>query len=228
MEEENVPIRNLQMAVPGAFANAIVPDLLMKFHSLYPKVRLDIHETPYYEIVESMDKGAYSIGVVTCDPEGKNNLLKQLKEVDIECEIISGGQTRLFVFLSSKNLLSDREWLSSSDLKSMKMISYKENYIQVSKILRHQLNKPIIVEDIELLKKLISDDFGFSIFPEILSFNDLYMSSGMIKAIPVQELSEEFDIFILYTPYESLSYIEKELLALVKELIQDNMVKQKQ
>ncbi|MGI1658959.1 MAG: LysR family transcriptional regulator [Desulfitobacterium sp.] len=228
MVEENIPIRNLQMAVPGAFANAIVPDLLMKFHSLYPKVCLDIHEAPYYEIVESMDKGAYSIGVITCDPEGKNNLLKQLKDVDIECDIISGGQTRLLVFLSSKNPLSDREWLSSSDLKSMKMVSYKENYVQASKILKNHPNKPIIVEDIELLKKLISDDYGFSIFPEILSFNDLYISSGMIKAIPIQEFSEQWDIFILHANYELLSFIERELLTLVKELILDNAVKRMQ
>lgn len=228
MVEKNGPIRNLQMAVPGAFANAIVPDLLINFLSLYPKVRLDIHETPYYEIVESMDKGAYSIGVIVCDQEGKKNLLKQLKDVDIESEIISGGQTKLLVFLSSKNPLSAKEWLCASDLKSMKMVSYKENYIQASKILRYNFDKPIIVEDIELLKKLISDDYGFSIFPEILSFNDLYMSSGMIKAIPIQEFSEQWDIFILYTHYESLSFIERELLTLVKELIQEKLVRQMQ
>lgn len=98
MDEKNVPIHNLQMAVPGALANAIVPDLLMKFHTLYPKFCLHIHEAPYYEIVENMDKGAYSIGVITCDPEGKDNLLKQLKDLDIEYEIVFGGQTRLLVF----------------------------------------------------------------------------------------------------------------------------------
>lgn len=107
----------------------------------------------------------------------------------------------------------------------MKMVSYKENYVQTSKTLKYHLDKPIIVEDIELLKKLISDDFGFSIFPEILSINDLYMNRGMIKAIPIQEFSEQWDIFILYTHYESLSFMERELLTLVKELIQDNMVK---
>ncbi|WP_089608559.1 LysR family transcriptional regulator [Dehalobacterium formicoaceticum] len=224
MDEKNILIRNFHMAIPGAFANAIIPELLMKFHSLHPKICLHIHEAPYYEIVESMDKGAYSIGIITCDPEGKNNLLKQLKDVDIECEIISGSQTRLLVFLSSKNPLADREWLGASDLKSLKMVSYKENYVQVSKALRYHLNKPIIVEDIELLKRLISDDFGFSIFPEILSFNDLYMNSGMIKAIPIQEFSEQWDIFILYTPYESLSFVEKELLALVKKLIKENLI----
>ncbi|HHY27593.1 MAG TPA: LysR family transcriptional regulator [Desulfitobacterium dehalogenans] len=226
MDGRKVLIRNLQMAIPGAFANAIAPDLLLKFHDLYPEVNLHIHETPYYEIVERMDKGAYSIGVIPCGQEGKKNLLKQLKDVEIECEIISGGQVKLLLFLSSKNPLADRERISFSDIKSMKMISYKTNYIQTSRNLRYPFNKPIVVEDIELLKKLIGADFGFSIFPEILSFNDLYMSSGMIKAIPMPELSEQWDIFILYYPNESLSFIERELLALVKELIQDNLISQ--
>lgn len=223
MDGRKVLIRNLQMAIPGAFANAIAPDLLIKFRELYPEVNLHIHEAPYYEIVENMDRGAYSIGVIPCGQEGKKDLLKQLNDVEIEWEIISGGQAKLLLFLSSKNPLADKERISFADIKSMKMISYKENYIQTSRNLRCPLHKPIIVEDIELLKRLISADFGFSIFPEILSYNDLYMSSGMIKAIPMHELSEQWDIFILYSHQESLSFIEKELLALVKELIRDNL-----
>ncbi|SHN71981.1 LysR family transcriptional regulator [Desulfitobacterium chlororespirans] len=226
MDGRKVLIRNLQIAIPGAFANAIAPDLLMKFRELYPEVNLHIHEAPYYEIVENMDRGAYSIGVIPCGQEGKKDLLKQLNDVEIEWEIISGGQAKLMLFLSSKNPLADKERISFSDIRSMKMISYKENYIQTSRNLRCPLHKPIIVEDIELLKRLISADFGFSIFPEILSYNDLYMSSGMIKAIPMHELSEQWDIFILYSHHESLSFIERELLALVKELIRDNLISQ--
>ncbi|MBC2721881.1 MAG: LysR family transcriptional regulator, partial [Desulfosporosinus sp.] len=102
-------------------------------------------------------------------------------------------------------------------------ISYKENYSKFSKDLERSSNKPVIDEDVELLKKLISNDFGFSIFPEILAYNDLYVKSGMIKVIPIKELSEPSNVYILYSNKELLSFIERELLTIVKELITDTL-----
>jgi len=224
MDERNVSIRNLKMAVPAAFANVIVPRLLRQFRELYPKVNLHIHETSYYEIVDLMEKGIYSIGIVSCRADLEYNLLKQLREKDIAWEVIPGGDPlQMALFISSKNPLAAKELISASELKDMKMISYKENYARFSKVISRSLHKPIIVEDIELLKRLICDDFGFSVFPKILSFEDLYVESGLIKVIPIKELSEPSNVYILYSSKESLSFIERELLTIVIELIMDKL-----
>jgi len=151
MDEKNVSIRNLQMAIPAAFVSAVVPRLLRQFRELYPEVNLHIHESSYYEIVDLMDKGIYSIGIVSCRADLEYNFVKQLKEKHIAWEVIPGGDhLKMALFISSKNPLADREWISISELKGMKMISYKENYARISKALAHSYhNKPVIVEDIE-------------------------------------------------------------------------------
>ncbi|MBC2727190.1 LysR family transcriptional regulator [Desulfosporosinus sp.] len=224
MEGTKVSIRNLQMAMPASFANVIVPGLLRQFRELYPNVNLHTHEASYYEIVDLMDKGIYSIGIVSCRVDLEYNFIQQLKERDIAWEVIPGGERlRMSLFISSKNPLADREWISKSELRNLRMISYKENYSKFSKDLERSSNKPVIVEDVELLKKLISNDFGFSIFPEILAYNDLYVKSGMIKVIPIKELSEPSNVYILYSNKELLSFIERELLTIVKELITDTL-----
>lgn len=224
MEGTKVSIRNLRMALPAAFASAIVPGLLRQFRDLYPDVNLHIHEASFYEIVDLMDKGIYSIGIISCRVDLEYNFIQQLKERDIAWEVIPGGEClRLSLFISSKNPLADREWVSRSELRNLRMISYKENYSRFSKDLERSSHKPVIVEDVELLKKLISNDFGFSIFPEILAYDDLYVKSGMIKVVPIQELSEQYNVYILYSSKESLSFIERELLTIVKELITDTL-----
>lgn len=226
MEGHHVSIRNLQLALPAAFANAMVPGLLRQFRELYPDVNLHIHETTYYEIVELMDKGIYSIGIISFGKAMEYNFFNQLKEKNIAWETIPGGEhLRLALYISSSNPLAEREWVSAADLKNMRMISYKENYARMAKDLERSLCKPVVVRDIELLKKLISDDFGFSIFPETMTVNDLYIKSGRIKAIPIQgiEVNEQANLYILYSSKESLSFIERELLAIVKELIADQL-----
>ncbi|KGK86297.1 LysR family transcriptional regulator [Desulfosporosinus sp. HMP52] len=224
MEGSKVSIRNLQMALPASFAKAIVPGLLRQFRELYPNVNLHIHEASYYEIVDLMDKGIYSIGIISCRVDLEYNFTQQLKERDIAWEVIPGGESlRLSLFISSKNPLAAKEWVSKTELKNMRMISYKENYSKISKDLERSSHKPVIVEDVELLKKLISNDFGFSVFPEILAYDDLYVKSGMIKVIPIKELSEPSNLYILYSNKESLSFIERELLTIVKELITDTL-----
>ncbi len=215
-------IRNLQITVPAAFATAIVPGLLLQFRELYPDVNLHIHETSYFEIVDLMEKGTYSIGILTCRSDLERDLLRQLKEKDIAWEVIPGGDhLKMSLFISSKNPLAAKEWISKSELKDMKMISYKDNYTKIYKDLARSFQKPVVVEDIELLKKLISEDFGFSVFPEILSFNDLYVESGLIKVIPIKEMSDYSNIYILYSSKDCLSFIERELLTIVRELIMD-------
>jgi len=119
--------------------------------------------------------------------------------------------------------LAAKEWVSKSELRNMRMISYKENYSKLSKDFERPFHKPVVVEDIELLKRLISNDFGFSIFPEILAYEDIYVESGMIKVIPIKELSEPSNVYILYSSKESLSFIERELLTIVNELITDKL-----
>lgn len=224
MEGTKVSIRNLQMAVPASFAKAIVPGLLRQFRDLYPDVNLHIHEAPYYEIVDLMDKGIYSIGIIIYRADLENDFIRQLKEKDIAWEVILGGDClRLSLFISSKNPLAAKEWVSKSELRDMRMISYKENYSKFSKDFERSFHKPVVVEDIELLKKLISNDFGFSIFPEILAYEDIYVESGMIKVIPIKELSEPSNVYILYSNKESLSFIERELLTIVNELVMDKL-----
>lgn len=220
MEGTKVSIRNLQMALPAAFANAIVPGLLRQFRELYPDVNLHTHEASYYEIVDLMDKGIYSVGFITCRVDLEYNFIQQLKERNIAWEVIPGGERlRMSLFISSKNPLAAKEWVSKSELRNMRMVSYKENYSRFSKDLERSTHKPVIVEDIELLKKLISNDFGFSIFPEILAYEDIYVERGMIKVLPIKELSEPSNVYLLYSNKESLSFIERELLTIVNELI---------
>ncbi|MCB8814640.1 LysR family transcriptional regulator [Desulfosporosinus shakirovi] len=224
MEGTKVSIRNLQMALPASFAKAIVPGLLRQFRDLYPEVNLHIHEASFYEIVDLMDKGIYSIGIISYRADLEYNFIRQLKEKDIAWELIPGGERlRLSLFISSKNPLAAKEWVSKSELRNMRMISYKEVYSKYSKDLERSFHKPVIVEDIELLKKLISNDFGYAIFPEILAYEDIYVESGMIKVIPIKELSEPSNVYILYSSKESLSFIERELLTIVNELITDKL-----
>lgn len=217
-------IRNLQMAIPAAFANAIVPELLLQFRGLYPEVKLHINEAPFYEIADMMDKGIYSLGVVTGRVCHEEVLLKHLQDKNITCEIIRGGNPLKYaLFISSKNPLADREWVSISELHNMKMISYKDLYSVMAKDLEFSVTKPIIVEDIELLKKLISENLGFSIFPQILACNDLYAESQRIKAVPIKDFPDPANIYILYSGKDTLSFIEKELLTIVREVILGRM-----
>ncbi|MCB8817840.1 LysR family transcriptional regulator [Desulfosporosinus shakirovi] len=220
----NGKIQNLQMGIPAAFANAIVPDLLRQFRELYPDVSLHILETPYYEILDLMDKGTCSIGVIGCvGVDHERDLHIHLQEKKLASEIVP-QKASLKLFISCKNPLASRESISISEINNLRIISYKDNYEGVFRYLKLNKKNPIIVEDIELLSKLISEDFGCSINIDILAVNNLYIESGLIKVIPIKELSTEpSNIYILYSNHESLTSIEKELLSIVVELIRNKL-----
>lgn len=240
MGGNDILIRNLQIAVPAALANAIFSQILIDFRELYPSVNLHIQEARVYEIIDMMEKGVYSLGVISSPKSQEQELLKKLTGKGIACEMIPGEDNlNMAAFISSRNSLADQESVSITDLQNLITISYKENFTfalkAIDDINKHvlafssyfsSLSKEIIVQDIELVKMLISENIGYAIFPKIFSLNNLYVKKGLIKALPIREFHDLYNHCILYSSKEPLSLIEKELLILVRQSIKDIIINQ--
>ncbi|MGE4273938.1 MAG: LysR family transcriptional regulator [Desulfitobacterium sp.] len=238
MGENDALIRNLQIAVPAALVNSIFSQLLLNFRDLHPMVNLHIQEARVYEIIDMMEKGIYTFGVVSCRSSKKRELIEKLQSRDIACEIIPGeDHLNLTLFISSDNPLAFQESVSLAELQNLITISYKDNSTvafkemnDINKLLGVHIpqsispfGKEIIVQDIELVKMLISENFGYAIFPKIFSLNNLYVKNGLIQAVPIRELLKPYDLCILYSSKEPLSLIENELLFSVRQHLKEIM-----
>ncbi|SHN49309.1 LysR family transcriptional regulator [Desulfitobacterium chlororespirans] len=240
MGGNDVLIRNLQVAVPAACANAIFSQILIDFRELYPSVNLHVQEARFYEIIDMMEKGVYSLGVIASPKNQEQELLKKLTGKGIACEMIPGKDNlNMNLFISSRNSLAYQESVSITDLQNLITISYKENFTfalkEMDDINKHVFtlssyfspsNKEIIVQDIELVKMLISENLGYAIFPNIFSINNLYVKKGLIKALPIREFNDLYNHCILYSSKEPLSLIEKKLLILVRQSLKNTIINQ--
>ncbi|ACL18872.1 LysR family transcriptional regulator [Desulfitobacterium sp. LBE] len=240
MDGNDVLIRNLHIAVPAALANAVFSQILIDFRELYPSVNLHIQEARFYEIIDMMEKGVYSLGVISSPKSQEQELLRKLTGKGIACEIIPGADNlNMTLFISSRNPLACQESVCLTDFKNLISISYKDNFTialkEMDDIHKHvfassnQLspsNKEIIVQDIELVKMLISENLGYAVFPKIFAMNNLYVKKGLIQALPIREFHEPHSFCILYFSKEPLSLIEKELLIHVRQSLKNIIINQ--
>ncbi|MGI6678658.1 MAG: LysR family transcriptional regulator [Dehalobacterium sp.] len=213
---KGVLLSHMQMIIPADMATSISPELLKHFKIHYPDVNLHIHETSNDNIVDLMDSGEYSIGVISCSKNQEKDILKQLKEKHFTFDLIPGKkQSEKVVYISARNPLSDSEKISLTELEGLRMLSYKENYLEVPNEFNYLTNKLTVVNDMEYLKKLVAEDFGYSIFPRFFANNDLYVIAQKNKLIPIKNNFCTNNIYVLYTSKELLTTIEEELRILL-------------
>ncbi|MFZ7101654.1 MAG: LysR family transcriptional regulator [Peptococcaceae bacterium] len=206
-------VRSLQIALPPALAGTITPRLILKFRRLYPDVQLHIFDKPPYEIAEMMVKGLCSVGIISSELSQENEILEMLNKKNITYEVFSGSiYSRLFV--NSRNPLACKDSVNIKELHDFTIISYKDNYLKTF----GRQAKVITVNDFELIKKLLKENFGVAVLPEIIAINDLFIEKGIIKVIPIDDMRALGIIYLLYPNKEFLSRIESELIDILREL----------
>lgn len=220
----NANIRgNVHFALTPVMANSLAPELIRRFRKLYPNVQLLIEEQSTAAILDMLAKGTCNIAYSGCTAPQAEAMLHMIKRRGIAYEITNTSRFRLLI--SSKNPLAQGDSIDPLLLKDMVMLNCGNLDNSASFMKMSDLPSPadyLMVFDRETLKRLIADDEGVAIFPDFFCLSDPYFTSGLIKSLPI----DGFDVpglhYILYGEDTPLSFLEKQLLDVLRQLLPRN------
>lgn len=221
----NANIRgNVHFAITPVMANSLAPELIRRFRRLYPNVQLLIEEQSTQTILDMLAKGACNIAYSGCSEPQADAMLHMIKRRGIAYEITNTSRFRLLI--SGKNPLAQGKDIDPQLFKDMVMLNCgtldsSANFIKVS-----DLPSPadyLMVFDRETLKRLIAEDEGVAIFPDFFCLNDPYFTSGLIKSLPINGFDVQGLHYILYNEDTPLSFLEGQLLEVLRALLQEMM-----
>lgn len=207
---KNLPIESgeLRIAMAESIANTFFPEILERFHQLYPKIRVTLYtadtDNLFFklrhneaDLVYTLDKRIYSSEIIT--------VMEQKEEVFF----VASPQHRLVNKYCLIEELLDEDFLLTE--KDMSYRRYLEEYL-ASKSL--EINPFLELGNVEILKSLVEKNVGISFLPE-------FTVSRQIKKHKLAKIkiAEKFKVWrqLIYHKHKWVTVPMKVMINLIKD-----------
>ncbi len=201
-------------------------DILLEFKERYPKAELDLQIRTPEKIVEEISHGTANIGLTMWELTAEQNQ-QVLKEADIQYETF--GTHSIMAYVSQDNRFAENDSVELKELRQEQFIAYSSSYWANIEKQIQATSEPLVMNDRENLKRMISDGQAIALMPETFALHDLYCEKGMIKLIPIKG-SENFGQVVDYLMYPAkrrLTLLELRTVDLLREILKDIMYTKK-
>lgn len=206
---ENVSGR-LKLAASTTPCNTIVPQLIKKFHSIYPEVSFDVIEQSSGKIIQSIVKFDYEIGIV--GELVSDERIKNYKLIEDDLILISPPELNLSHSVKLESILKFPFILREQGSATRKTF---ENALQKTKFNIGDINLHFEVNNLDTLLQFVKHGLGISVVSKQV-FRD-YILSGMIKESIIEDLSLKRSIYMVLSSKRTLTPTSKAFFNLCKE-----------
>ena len=190
----------LQVATSSVPGQYVLPDILTRFHEIYPDVTFNLHHLSSREITDSLVNGDLDFGFVGASPDNRNLIYEKVQDDE------------LVVIAPNKPPYSEMESISFSQLLDAPLllrkpgsgtrqafdIAYKQHaYLGKSaNILAHMDNN-------EMVLLCVKAGLGLSIVSSI-SIEDK-VKAGFLRVLPLRNYTFEHAFYFVYPQKRTLS-----------------------
>ena len=200
-------------SIPSLFIT-LLPQVLSKFKSDFPKVKLTIREIGSKEITEGVLKDEVDIGLIILSDEMNYKVSRSLT-------IESLLEGKMNVCVSKNSPLASKNKLKVKDLRHHPLViysgqnwnSYIDNYEQSVGL----FNVLCTTDNSEAIKRMIAENLAISLLTDVMLLNDAYVKNGDIIAIPLIDYKPEIIQFSVVYPKAGKEKLIQKFLEYLKE-----------
>ena len=178
----------LRIGIIHTLAPYILPPLYKSMKAKYPKLALDIKEQITEDIIQELKNNRLDCSIV----------VTPLKDPSIREDVLFYEE--LFVYVASKNALSDKKYVLASEIDPNQLWLLEEGHCFRSQIInlcelrkRNDFNFKFETGSMETLKRMVEKSDGITILPELAVIEFSRSRLKMVKQIkhpsPAREVS---------------------------------------
>lgn len=196
---------------------ALADTLIMTLQKRYPLLSVFLHEKPPQHMISSLNNSAINIGITSCLQHKETKFLRKAEETGLHAEKLSDDER--CIILSTRNPLAAKELLSKADLKKLTLAYYSDLTDDVSESYRKYFNpeRCFRLNNRESILQLVAEDGAVGVFPVKTMTNSYFMKSGLVKAVPAEDLDAKIAYYMLYPEPKSMSVNEIRMIDIIRE-----------
>lgn len=198
-----------------AMSNTLIFELQKK----YPALSVFLHDTTPQHMLQLISNTAVNIGICSYSQEKEAAFLEEARHRELNVEPLIEDQR--CVMLSAKNPLSQKEMLTTDDLRTLTLAYYSDMSDDISEFYRKYFNpeRCFRLDSRESILQLVAEDGAAAIYPEMTTRSSYFIRSGLIKPVPVDNTRVQTKItyYLIYPDLKNLSLNEICMLDIIRE-----------
>lgn len=204
-------------AVPAACSSLII-DLVNALRLKEPGLTINIQELRHTRILPALISGSADICIGNYVPSTRDQILKEASDHDIHIESVF--QDEMCAYLHRNHPLAHHTCISMKELEQDTPVFFSDFVAMDSRDSTPQSNQSsknyFSFTDQASIKKAIARGLGYAILPHQSAVDDIYVTSGMIFAIPLSDGEPELTTFLAYRNQVILPPAEQRALELLR------------
>lgn len=201
----------------AVFYNYLIPQIIMKLKEGGQSFTLDATTAESAQIVRNVSTGIENLGIIIHAEELMNS----------DLEYVPLFSDRYLLYVGEKSSYWNAESITLEEALQQPYIAYREEFQKENAVWTAALGKdrkPNITfrtDNLELLKKMISQGDYVAFFPEFMSRDDFYLQHGTIRAVPISNGKLEIEVGYIYNKKYKLTKIDQIFMDTMEEIIQE-------
>lgn len=196
-------------AVLGTY---FLPRIIGHYNKKYPGIEIDLRMGNSRKILNMTLEGEVDMGFT-----GRLLTVNKLKSVLIH-------RDKMLMVSSSQSSLADKKSISVNELDKMPFI-WREKGTQTRMLIEKWFyknvsrNYPLVsieLENVEAVKRLVSEGYGVTIIPETAAKKEI--EAGLLKPLNLEGFDLSIDYYLLYLEGKTLSKAAKAFLEIISDI----------
>ncbi len=214
-------------AVP-VFCNALMMDLIQQLHRDYPFINLNIVELRPCKILPELISGTADIAIGCYQPSTKEQILQEATKNGFVIEPVF--QDKMICFMPRNHQLARVSKVTYNDLQSCGIpVALYNDYALMDSydcITSNDVQEieigtdSFVFTDRSSIKKAVSKGLAYATLPRLMSYDDIYVTSGMIIPVPLGDTNTKLTMFLAYPTRGSLPHASTVTLDAIRILFQ--------
>ncbi len=195
----------ISIAATPTACNGLITNLSQKVSHSHPGIQLNVIETRPSKELSPLENGMVDIVVGFCT-DRKKCVLETAAKNNYHVEPVL--KDFLYVYVSRNHPLAQKESVYSYELNDYRQAMFQdyffigEKYEEIAHLV--SCDNCYIYSDRSSIKQAVAVGLAYAIFPQQMALDDIYVNSGMIKAIP---LADQHTEIITYLAWNQSSYV---------------------
>lgn len=229
-ENDRRPER-LEIAASPSVASTILLEAINQFRQLYPDVQISLSQCRFSELMEKMTQSPDIIGLTSFNPTNSDRFYQSLEQANLTGSYLYTDD--FCHIISSADPLAQQEKISMQDIARYPFIhfttlsehslypSWEQIYARFNIYLPPSIANPpslLTLTSLEAVKRLVAAGGGVALLPRTALYQDIYLQSGRITALAVQDAQLNFDHYLLHHRQLQLTPAAQTLVTIIKHI----------
>ena len=213
-------IRNVTIAAVPSVCSAIITEMIHEVQRESRNINLSIMELRPDKIMGSLIEGQADIAVGNYSENFKGNIYNEAAKYNIVVEPIF--EDHMYAFLGRNDPKARQSSVTMEELRDNTPAFFTDRVLMEADeaYLKQTETAPNYYSFTEKssIKKVVASGLAYTIMPSSMAYDDIYIDSGWIKALPITDADAALTVYLAYKYSDRLSEETRLLVDIIRQL----------